>query len=371
MPYAPDGEIHILDRFAILYRYRQIAITVFILTTAVLMIQGYTNVKLFQARAQLQIEDERSTAVPGMNSGLNPGDPTLVAAFRSALLHQGAIALLMLVLVWLLWVTARTWRSAPAPGAGGPSAGGATAGGPSVGSSGEARARWLLRTGFGVLWIFDGILQAQPKMAGGLATQVIGPIAASSPGPLLFHCVAGKDRTGLIAAVMLALADVVPDAIAYDYAVSGENLREAYLQRYVDSDPADILEVVRCPEEGVHNMLSYLAGVGGIRAYLEQIGLRAAQIELIERSDARRIAAKERIFQRAGAEFIGDRGAQAQGTRQCLRLPHAHLRRRALCAAAAGIAHAGRCPRIRLSAAAEARRHEAHRGRVARGLRHR
>jgi len=33
-----------------------------------------------------------------------------------------------------------------------------------------------------VLWIFDGILQAQPKMAGGLATQVIEPIAASSPG---------------------------------------------------------------------------------------------------------------------------------------------------------------------------------------------
>ena len=113
--------------------------------------------------------------MPGMNSGLSPGDPTLVAAFRSALLHQGAIALLMLVLVWLLWGTARAWRSAAAPGeAAATAAGGAAAA--------EARARWLLRIGFGVLWIFDGLLQAQPKMAGGLATQVIEPVAASSPG---------------------------------------------------------------------------------------------------------------------------------------------------------------------------------------------
>ena len=107
-----------------------------------------------------------------MNSGLSPSDPTLVAAFRSALLHQGAIALLILVFLWLLWATARIWRPAASPGTGGAS----------TGEPVEARARWLLRTGFGVMWIFDGILQAQPKMAGGLATQVMQPIAASSPG---------------------------------------------------------------------------------------------------------------------------------------------------------------------------------------------
>jgi cytochrome oxidase Cu insertion factor (SCO1/SenC/PrrC family) len=33
-----------------------------------------------------------------------------------------------------------------------------------------------------LLWILDGLLQAQPKMAGGLAGQVIGPAAAASPG---------------------------------------------------------------------------------------------------------------------------------------------------------------------------------------------
>jgi len=39
----------------------------------------------------------------------------------------------------------------------------------------------VLRVGFGLLWVFDGILQAQPKMATGLPSQVIGPIAATSP----------------------------------------------------------------------------------------------------------------------------------------------------------------------------------------------
>jgi cytochrome oxidase Cu insertion factor (SCO1/SenC/PrrC family) len=45
----------------------------------------------------------------------------------------------------------------------------------------EPRARRLLRIGFGTLWIIDGILQAQPRMVGGLPSQVIEPSAAASP----------------------------------------------------------------------------------------------------------------------------------------------------------------------------------------------
>ena len=116
--------------------------------------------------------------MPGMNSGLSPGDPTLVAAFRSALLHQGAIAFIFLVFLGLIWATARTWRPVTPAG----KAGSAEAG------TAEARGRQLLRVGFGVLWIFDGILQAQPKMAGGLAAQVIQPTAAASP-PWVQHLV--------------------------------------------------------------------------------------------------------------------------------------------------------------------------------------
>jgi protein-tyrosine phosphatase len=107
---------------------------------------------------------------------------------------------------------------------------------------------------------------------------VLAFIAAAAPEPLLFHCVAGKDRTGLLAALLLALADVRPDAIAHDYAVSAQMLREGYLRRYPDIDATRILEALRCPEEAAYNMLTFLEAAGGVHAYLVQIGLSPEQI---------------------------------------------------------------------------------------------
>jgi cytochrome oxidase Cu insertion factor (SCO1/SenC/PrrC family) len=106
--------------------------------------------------------------MPGMNSGLNIGDPTVVAAFQAALLHQGLIALLIFALAGLAWLTVRAFVPAAArlkP----------------AGLVAEPSWRQVLRVGFGLLWVFDGILQAQSKMAVGLPSQVIQPAAASSP----------------------------------------------------------------------------------------------------------------------------------------------------------------------------------------------
>jgi cytochrome oxidase Cu insertion factor (SCO1/SenC/PrrC family) len=111
----------------------------------------------------------------GMNSGINVNDPTVVAAFKTALLHQGIIALLIFALLGFAWITIRAWL--PAAQAGG------VAGPGSLPAPAAAEPPWrqVLRLGFGLLWVFDGILQAQPKMAIGLPSQVIEPAAASSP----------------------------------------------------------------------------------------------------------------------------------------------------------------------------------------------
>jgi hypothetical protein len=111
-----------------------------------------------------------------MNSGVNVNDPTVIAAFKSALLHQGLIALLIFGLLGLVWITARAWLPAAAQGDNPEEASGSHA-------LAQAEPSWrqVLRIGFGLLWVFDGILQAQPKMAIGLPSQVIQPTAASSP----------------------------------------------------------------------------------------------------------------------------------------------------------------------------------------------
>jgi protein-tyrosine phosphatase len=108
--------------------------------------------------------------------------------------------------------------------------------------------------------------------------EVLAVIAAASPGPLLFHCVAGKDRTGVLAALLLALAEVTPAAIAADYAQSSENLRAGYLARYADKDPERIIEALRCPEIGAYNMLEFLERAGGVHAYVAALGLSTRQI---------------------------------------------------------------------------------------------
>jgi capsular exopolysaccharide synthesis family protein len=64
--FSPDTDVHLLDRIAVIYRYRRIAISVFVLTTAAMMIQGYSSMQYFRAQGRLLIENERTTAIPGL-----------------------------------------------------------------------------------------------------------------------------------------------------------------------------------------------------------------------------------------------------------------------------------------------------------------
>ena len=110
--------------------------------------------------------------MPGMTSGVGTSNALVAEAFRAALRHQLFIVAAIFLALWLArLIAASRW-----PGRLGSGGDAQPAGEP------EPSGRRLLRVGFGVLWVVDGILQAQPAMPVGLPSQVIEPTAASSPG---------------------------------------------------------------------------------------------------------------------------------------------------------------------------------------------
>lgn len=57
----------------------------------------------------------------------------------------------------------------------------------------------------------------------------ISAIARARPGGVLFHCIRGHDRTGIIALLLLALAYVTPDEMIEDYELSADPARDELL----------------------------------------------------------------------------------------------------------------------------------------------
>jgi cytochrome oxidase Cu insertion factor (SCO1/SenC/PrrC family) len=106
-----------------------------------------------------------------MTSGVNTNDPVLEAAFRAAVLQQCGIAVAIFLALMLAYglLRRRAAVAGPQPAA-------------DKADSWEPAARRFLRISFGILWVIDGILQAQPDMAAGLPSQVAEPGAAASPG---------------------------------------------------------------------------------------------------------------------------------------------------------------------------------------------
>jgi len=53
-------------------------------------------------------------------------------------------------------------------------------------------------------------------------------IANAAPGGVVFHCASGKDRTGLLALVLLTLAGAEPEEITADYLLTFDRMRQRY-----------------------------------------------------------------------------------------------------------------------------------------------
>jgi protein-tyrosine phosphatase len=110
---------------------------------------------------------------------------------------------------------------------------------------------------------------------------VVAAIARAAPGGVAYHCAGGRDRTGMITILVLALAGVAPAHIAADYALSRERRGELAAARGREDDSPAIEAFLRregtTAEDAVLDLLRDL----DVEACLRAGGLTAFDIRAL------------------------------------------------------------------------------------------
>ncbi|HJQ83811.1 MAG TPA: tyrosine-protein phosphatase [Candidatus Binatia bacterium] len=105
-------------------------------------------------------------------------------------------------------------------------------------------------------------------------------VVAASDEPLVYHCAAGKDRTGVVSAVLLGLLGVPDDVIVADYAATQENL-DAIIERLLATKGYQRMLAALPPDTiqaEAATMVAFLRGIreryGTMRGYARAAGVR-------------------------------------------------------------------------------------------------
>lgn len=100
-------------------------------------------------------------------------------------------------------------------------------------------------------------------------------------GVTLYHCSAGKDRTGIISALLLGLAGADKFDILSDYQISYTNLRRnpAFLEKFGDN----LSELLFSRAKDMEPVLQYIYdNHGSIEKYLQSIGVSQDNLKIIK-----------------------------------------------------------------------------------------
>jgi protein-tyrosine phosphatase len=118
--------------------------------------------------------------------------------------------------------------------------------------------------------------------------QALAAIADAPDGAVVFHCAGGKDRTGLVAALLLRLAGAPIDEIGRDYALTAE-LRARGPDRWVEAARDDDERAIRLfmqntPAESMQRAIGQLErDHGSVEGYLRRAGLDEPRIDRLKR----------------------------------------------------------------------------------------
>lgn len=116
--------------------------------------------------------------------------------------------------------------------------------------------------------------------------RVVSAIARAPAGGVVVHCHGGKDRTGVVTAVLLALAGVPDAVIADDYVASDRHLGQLYdawAAREPDPEKRAMLLLGKCDPALILDALGFLRTSGGVEAYLRDAGMTDPEIRDLRR----------------------------------------------------------------------------------------
>ena len=120
--------------------------------------------------------------------------------------------------------------------------------------------------------------QEMLRDAGQAFLRVLQVLAAPDSLPAVFHCTAGKDRTGVLSALVLSLLGVDEETVVADYALSGAamvRLRAKLIVKYPEGRDVieNIDEVFSAEPTQMEALLDHLRDeYGSVDAYLRRLG---------------------------------------------------------------------------------------------------
>jgi len=135
----------------------------------------------------------------------------------------------------------------------------------------------------GYFVVYQRILES-----GRTAYRTLFETVAETDGKVVFHCAAGKDRTGVAAALMLALAGVEDETIVEDYAQSSrllEPLLAEWLPKMAERgiDEVKARQLMASEPEDMRRTLEHVDALyGGAAGYLESIGVSATVLSAVK-----------------------------------------------------------------------------------------
>jgi protein tyrosine/serine phosphatase len=101
----------------------------------------------------------------------------------------------------------------------------------------------------------------------------LAAIARAEPGGVAFHCGTGRDRTGLISLLLLALVGVTPDDIAADYELSTDRVRPLFAALGWDDQGIEIERILTRRKTSARALLGDILASLDADAYLRRGGL--------------------------------------------------------------------------------------------------